>query len=360
MVKHPGPVPETLDEKRLEAFVGKVIGDFGGLLGGYLVALGDRVGLFRALAQGPATSPELAQRSGLDERYVREWLHGLAAIGYVTRGPSGTFRLSPEQAFLFAQEGGPCFFGGGVQEIFGAFRRFDDVARAFRDGAGVKPADYPEDFWTGLERFTTTWFENFLVTQWLPKLPEVQRKLEQGCVLADVGCGRGRALVKLAQAFPRSRFVGYDVHAPSLEVARAQAKAAGVEDRVRFEQVDAAKGLPAKADVVTMFDVLHDMARPQEALRAIRQALQPGGALVLLEINCADRPEDNVGPVAALLYGISVAYCMSASLGEGGAGLGTMGASHAVLRDLGARAGFREVRRIDIGNPFNVLYELPA
>jgi 2-polyprenyl-3-methyl-5-hydroxy-6-metoxy-1,4-benzoquinol methylase len=189
-------------------------------------------------------------------------------------------------------------------------------------------------------------------------MPDVERALETGGSVADVGCGEGLAAVILARRFPRATVVGYDEHAPSIARARERAEAAGVGDRVRFDVLDATSGLSGRFDVITTFDVVHDAVDPVALLRSVRDALRPGGIFVCLDINCADRAEDNVGPIAALLYGISVLYCMTTSLARGGHGLGTMGLPEPVLRDLAGTAGFRTVRRVPMDNPINSLYEL--
>jgi 2-polyprenyl-3-methyl-5-hydroxy-6-metoxy-1,4-benzoquinol methylase len=189
-------------------------------------------------------------------------------------------------------------------------------------------------------------------------MPDVQAKLERGAQVADVGCGRGRALVKLAQAFPNSRYIGYDVFAPNIERATANARAAGVADRVRFEQRDVSQGLPEPHDVITTFDVVHDAVDPVGLLRSIRQGLRADGVYVCLDTNCSDRLEENIGPLGAMLHGFSVLDCMTTSLARGGAGLGTLGFHEPKVRELSAEAGFPSVRRVPLENPFNHLYEI--
>jgi 2-polyprenyl-3-methyl-5-hydroxy-6-metoxy-1,4-benzoquinol methylase len=342
------------------AFTGRVLGDTAAVATVVLAALGDRLGLFASLAaEGPATSDELAARTGTDERYVREWAAGLVAAAYLERDPvTGRIVLPAAHIPTLAQEAGPTFFGGVHQELVGGIQRYHGVADAFRSGGGVALEDLHEDVWLGTERFTAGWHRNLLAQQWLPLMPDVEAKLRAGGRVADVGCGAGRGAVALAQAFPGCTVVGYDAHAPVVERARALAAEAGVADRVAFAVHDAADGLPERFDVITTFDVLHDAVDPQRLLTAIHDALIPGGAHVCLEINCADRAEDNVGPIATLLYGFSLLYCMTTSLAHGGAGLGTLGLPAARLRELAARAGFARVRRVEMDNPFNSLYEL--
>ncbi len=353
---------QTIDEASVEAFVGRAIGDLGGAMTTLFCALGDRLGLLKALAEGgPATSDELAARLGLQERYVREWLRGMTAAGYVDYDPgSARFALPPEHAPVLSQETGPLFFGGVYQELLGALSALDRVADAFRSGGGAPQEAYSTDFWEGMERFTASWFENLLLSEWLPAVPDVRARLDQGARVADVGCGAGRALIKLATAFPNSRFTGYDAFAAQLERARANAGGDGLADAIAFERRDvAAEGLPERFDVITTFDVVHDAVDPLALLKAIRAGLEPGGTYLLLEINSADHAHDNQGPIAQVLYGFSLLYCMTSSLAHNGDGLGTCGLPDREIRRLAADAGFGTVTRV-AENPFNVLYVLTA
>ena len=234
---------------------------------------------------------------------------------------------------------------------------FDQVLTAFRSGGGVSQSQYTDMMWDGLERFTSTWFENLLLQQWIPAMPDVKAHLERGCDVADVGCGRGRGLIKLAEAFPRSRYTGYDNFGPTVARATANARDAGVTDRVRFEERDVSKGLPAQFDVITTFDVVHDAVDPLQLLQSIRRALRPGGVYVCLDINCSDKLEENTNPLGAMFHGVSVFYCMTTSLANKGAGLGTLGFHEAKVRELCEKAGFSSIRRVPLENPFNNLYE---
>ena len=294
----------TIDQAKTEAFLGKVLSDTSGMTTTILASIGDRLGLFQQLAHGPATSTELANRAEINERYAREWLGAMASAGYVVYDPaSERFTLPAEYLPVLAQEHGPIFFGGMHQMLAGMVGPLNQVVQAFQHGGGVPQSAYDHNMWDGLERFTAGWFENLLIPVWLPAMPEVQAKLERGALVADVGCGRGKALIKLAQAFPRSRYVGYDSFAPTIEEATAHAQEAGVADRVRFEHRDVSAGLPEQYDVITTFDVVHDAIDPRGLLRAIRQALRPDGRYVCLDINCAEHPEGNAGPLASLFYG---------------------------------------------------------
>jgi SAM-dependent methyltransferase len=353
-------VAASIDSAKQEAFVGQVLANTSAAMVTTLAALGDRLGLFKTLAaSGPATSAEIAARAGIVERYAREWLGGMTSAGYVTYDPvTRRFALPPEHVAALADEGGPMFFGGVYEMLLSASSVVDRVAEAFRAGGGVPQSAYDDRFWDGMERFSGGWYDNLLVQQWLPAMPDVQRKLRDGADVADVGCGRGRALIRLAQAYPASRYVGYDAFAPSVERATEQAREAGVADRVRYEVRDAASDLPGRFDVITTFDVIHDAVDPVAVLRSIFRALKPDGIYVCLDANCSDKLEENTGPIGSIFHGISILYCMTTSLAGGGAGLGTLGLHEHKLRDLATVIGFRDVRRVPIEDPFNNLYDL--
>jgi SAM-dependent methyltransferase len=359
-VKDMMAVREAADPARTEAFVGKVLGDTTGFGVTLMSSIGDRLGLFKDLAAaGPATSAELAVRTGTNERYAREWLAAMASAGYLTYDPaSRRFTLPPEHAPVLAQEAGPFFFGGVQQEFIGFVSVLDRVIDACRNGGGVPGSEYPAEMWEGLSRFTAGWFENLLLPVWLPALPDVAAKLEAGADVADVGCGYGRAAIKLAQAYPRSRITGYDVVPANVERARAAAEEAGVGDRVRFAVLDATGDLPVQYDVITTFDVVHDAVDPLALLASIRRALRPDGIYVCLDINCQPDLEANLGPLGALFLSSSVLFCMTTSLAHGGEGLGTLGLHAHKLEELATAAGFGAVRQVDLENPFNNLYEL--
>jgi SAM-dependent methyltransferase len=349
----------ALDQVRQEKFVGKVVEQISGTMTTLLAAIGDRLGLFKNLAeQGPATSTELASRTKLNERYLREWLGGMATAGYLNYdAPANRFSLPVEHASVLAQENGPFFVGGIYQMLPAQAGVFDQVVNAFRNGGGVPQSQYTDMMWDGLERLTSTWFENLMLQQWIPAMPDVKAHLERGCDVADVGCGRGRAMIKLAQAFPRSRYVGYDNFGPTVARATDNAREAGVSDRVRFEERDVSEGLPAEFDVITTFDVVHDAVDPLQLLRSVRRALRPGGIYVCLDINCSDKLEENAHPLGAMFHGVSVFYCMTTSLANNGEGLGTLGFHEPKVRELCEKAGFSSVRRVPLENPFNILYE---
>jgi 2-polyprenyl-3-methyl-5-hydroxy-6-metoxy-1,4-benzoquinol methylase len=351
----------TPDLADVEAFAGRVTGDTSAWMVTTMAMIGDRLGLWRALADTrPVTSTELAQRTGTAERYIQEWLSSMAAYGYLTYEP-GTerFALPAAHAPVLATEG-PVFFGGLHHALYGLTGTLGQVVEAFRHGGGVPLSSYNDDWWHGLERFTSGWFDHLLPQVWLPAMPDVHMLLQRGADVADIGCGRGQALIRLAQAYPAGRYVGYDIHADSIAAARASADAAGVADQVRFECHDVAAGIPGDYDVITTFDVIHDAADPSQLLRVIRGALRPDGRYVCLDINASHRLQDNAGPLAAYFYGVSILFCLTTSLAQGGAGLGTCGFNEHTARRMCAEAGFGTVRRVEIDNPFNILYEVAA
>jgi SAM-dependent methyltransferase len=350
-------IETPLDEAAIGAFMQRTMGDAAGMMAGVLAMLGDRLGLFAALAEdGPADSAELAARAEVSERYTREWLHGMHAAGYLTIDrESGKFSLPAAHAPVLALEGGPVFLGGAFQLTLGYLRPIDRLIEAFRSGGGVPQSAFGEETWEGMYRLGRTWYENALVQQWLPAAGVVDQ-LENGARCADVGCGSGLALIQLARAFPHSSFVGFDSFDGQIERARRHAEEAGLSDRIRFELHDATGGIPGRYDLITTFDVLHDAAEPPALLCSIHQALSDDGTYLIMEMNCTDDAGDNVGPLGTLMYGISMLYCMTTSLAGGGAGLGTCGWPPAKLRELCLEAGFATVERLVIEDPLNALY----
>jgi len=349
----------SVDRAKTDVFLGKVLSDTSGLTTTIMAIIGDRLGLFTHLAKSPATSAQLATRADINERYAREWLGAMASAGYVEYEPaSGRFTLPTEHLPVLAQESGPVYVGGMHQMLAGMIGPLDQLIQTFKHGGGVPQSAYDHNMWEGLDRHTARWYENLLIPVWVPAMPDVKAKLEQGALVADVGCGRGRALIKLALVYPRSRYVGYDMFEPTIALANGYAQAAGVADRVRFECCDVSTGLPEQYDVITTFDVIHDAIDPRGLLRTIHQGLRSDGRYVCLDINCAERLEGNVGARGSLFYGLSVLYCMTTSLSGHGEGLGTVGLPEGKLRELSLEAGFSSVRRVPLENPFNNLYEL--
>jgi protein-L-isoaspartate O-methyltransferase len=353
---------QEIDPQKAQAFVGKVFLDTAGYFNTVIASIGDRLGLFKALATGgPASSEELARRAGVSERYTREWLWAMAAGGYVAYTHTDEqFSLPAEHAPALADEAGPAFFGGVHQLFVGMSSPLQQIIEGFRTGNGVPREAYSDDIWIGATRQSDGWYRNQLEQEWLPALPDVRAKLEAGARVADIGCGRGRLLLTLAKSYLTSRFVGYDSWKPQIDAATRAAREEGLDDRVSFETRDASKALGEKFDIVFAVDSLHDSADPAGMVRNVRDSLRPGGHFVVLEMKASDRLEENIGPLGSVFYGASVLHCMSLSLGQGGVGLGTAGVTEAKLTELALAAGFANVRSVPIQNQFNTLYELTA
>jgi SAM-dependent methyltransferase len=353
-------ITQEVDQAKLDEFVGRVVGELGAAISSAMVVLGDRLGLYRAMADGrPVSASELADRTATDGRYVREWLSNQAAGGYVSYD-AGTdeFFLSPEQSVALAQEGDPSFVAGAFQVITAAIKDEEKVARAFQTGAGVGWHEHHHDLFRGTERFFRPGYSANLVSSWIPALDGVQAKLEAGARVADVGCGHGASTLLMAEAFPRSQFVGFDYHGESIEHARAAAGAIGdgLNGRVRFE-VASAKEYPGTAyDLVCMFDCLHDMGDPVGAARHVRESLADDGTWLIVEPYAGDRLEDNLNPVGRVFYGASTLVCTPASRDqEVGLALGAQ-AGEARLREVVSAGGFTRFRRAT-ETPFNLVLE---
>jgi SAM-dependent methyltransferase len=347
-----------MDEAKLHGFVNKALGDIGSALTASLVVIGDKLGLYRAMADGrPVSSAELASRTETNERSVREWLSAQAASGYVTYDAgSGRYTLPPEHAVALTDEESPACVLGGFQGMTAAMRSEPKVAEAFRNGRGVGWHEHDADLFVGVERFFRPGYNANLIESWIPALDGVQEKLKAGARVADIGCGHGASTVILARAFPRSKFVGFDYHRPSVERARERAAAAGVSDRVRFE-VSSAKDFPGNYDLVACFDCLHDMGDPVGGASHVREALAPDGTWLLVEPRGEDRVEDNLNPLGRLFYSVSTLVCTQASLAqEVGLALGAQ-AGEARLKEVVTKAGFTRFRRATDA-PFNLVLEV--
>jgi SAM-dependent methyltransferase len=348
----------AFNEARLNELVGRAIVDFGAAFNAPLVALGDRLGLYRALAaRGPLTPAELARRTGTAERYVREWLNAQAAGGYVDYDPAtGRYGLSPEQRMLLADEGGPAFFVGAFQSAVAAGRIDAKLEQAFRTGAGIDWSEHDHRLFHGIERFFRSAYVANLVSSWIPALDGVEARLRAGARVADIGCGHGASTILMSEAYPASRFVGFDFHPASVEAARTRAAEAGVADRVRFEVASGKTFSGDRYDLVTVFDALHDMGDPAGAARQVLRALRPDGVWMIVEPFAGDRAEDNFNPVGRAYYAGSTLVCTPASLAqEVGLALGAQ-AGEARLREIVTGAGFTRFRRAT-ATPFNLVFE---
>lgn len=342
------------------AFVGKVIDHASGMMAIRLCAIGDRLELFKDLAEnGPASSEEMAARTGLNERYLREWIYGMALAGYLEFDKASR-RATLPQAHIPAlvEAGGPLYQGGLFKMFTGLMEPYEELIEAFQQGGGIDYSSYPEDFWKGLEHNSCVRYKNLLVSQWLPEMPDVQQKLASGGSFADFGCGAGRSSIELAKAYPDASFYGFDLFPQNIETARQNAIDEGVADRVQFEVHDISKGVPGKFDVVATFDLIHDMADPKAGLKALRQACKDDGVYVLMDVDCTDDPADNTGPLSVFKLGASLHFCMTTSLGQGGMGLGTVGLPESRVKAFCTEAGFASVRRLPIEHPLNALYEI--
>ena len=348
-----------MDPARLDAFLGKLVGDLGASLTAALVVVGDKLGLFRGLADGgPQLPEELAKRTSTDARYVREWLCAQAAAGYVEYEPAtGRFSLDEVQRTAFTDEASPAFFLGGFQVVDSVFKDEPKLTEAFRSGRGVGWHEHHPSLFRGTERFFRPGYNANLTTSWIPALDGVEAKLRAGARVADVGCGHGASTIVMAKAYPRSSFVGFDYHGPSIERARVLAAEAGVAERVRFE-VARAQDYPGDGyDLVAFFDCLHDMGDPIGAARNVRRSLAPDGTWLLVEPMAGDRIEDNLNPVGRVFYGASTMICTPAARSqEGGFALGAQ-AGEGQLRALLQQAGFGHVRRAAT-TPFNLVLEV--
>lgn len=347
----------AIDEPTLERFMGRLVGDAGATLGWQLAYLGDRLGIWKAMAgAGPLSASEVAAATGLNERMTREWLSAQAAGGYVVYdGKADTFTLPDEHAMALAEENSPVFLAGFIQAVVGIGRDIDKAIDAMQTGRGLGWGDHHHDLFTGTERFFRPAYETHLVGEWLPALDGVVAALQAGARVADVGCGHGSSTFVMARAFPASTFVGYDFHPESIERARKLAADEGVSDRVSFE-VARAEALPGSGfDLIAFFDCLHDMSDPKGAVEAAAAALADGGSVLLVEPFAHDRLADNLNPVGRVYYGASTLVCTPSSLSEGGPGLGAQ-AGEARTRALFDAAGFASFRRV-AETPFNVVYQ---
>jgi SAM-dependent methyltransferase len=347
----------AIDEAKLNELLGRFVNDFGATGFAATVVIGDKLGLYQALAAGPATPAELADRTSAHPRLVAEWLAAQAASGYVSYdSTSGRFWLTEEQEFALADEDGPMYLPGAFQVMVAAVKDEPKVTQAFRSGTGVGWHEHDPDLFAGTERFFRAGYAANLVSNWIPALDGVQAKLEAGAQVADVGCGHGASTILMAQAWPNSSFVGFDYHQPSIQHAQEAAAKAGVADRCRF-QVATAKTYPGSGyDLVAIFDALHDMGDPVGAAAHIRQTLAPQGTFMLVEPYANDRLEDNLNPVGRAFYAASTLLCVPHSLSEEPVlALGAQ-AGEQRLREVATAAGFGRFRRA-AQTPFNLVYE---
>ena len=352
-----GMTTSSLNHDKLNSLVGRVLDDMAGSYGALMGSLGHRLGLYKAMqGAGPISVRELAARSECEERYVAEWLKSQAAGGYIDYHPvSDTFELTPEQALVLADEESPAFMAIAMRLPGPLWAGQDRLVDAFRSGNGVAWSEHDERLHDGIAAFYRNGYKASLVSQWLPALEGVVERLESGISVADVGCGYGHSTILMAEAFPKSRFVGFDVHTSSIDAARRNVDGSDSDARVRFE-VAAATTYPGTFDLICFFDALHDMGDPVSAARYAAQALRPGGTVLLVEPFANDRLEDNLNTIGRLYYAGSTMMCVPHAISEGGrTALGAQ-AGEARLADVFRKAGFSHFRRA-AATPFNLILE---
>jgi len=348
---------KELDSSKLEAFIGKAVTDCGATLSSTLVVIGDRLGLYRAMAgAGPLTPAELAKRTETSERYVREWLINQAAGGYVEYdAATQRYSLPDEHAVALTDETSPYYIGGAFLIAAAVTRAEPRITEAFHTGAGMHWGEHDPILFVGTERLFRPGYAANLVQSWIPALDGVQQKLERGAKVADVGCGHGASTILLAQAYPNSTFYGYDVHGPSIERAKELAKAAGVADRITFEVATSTNYLGTDFDLIAFFDCLHDIGDPAETVAQARRALADDGTVLLVEPMAGDHVEDNFNPVGRFYSGASVLVCTPNGLATGHTALGTV-ATEQVLRETVLAGGLTRFRRAT-ETPMNRIFE---
>jgi SAM-dependent methyltransferase len=348
----------NVNPDKLNAFLGRALNDMGAAFQTALIILGERLGLYRAMAGAGALSPaELAKKTDTDERYVREWLCAQAASGYVEYdAKSEKFTLPDEQALLLAVDSGPAYLPAAYQIIASTVVDEPQLRETFKTGFGFGWHQHCADLFEGTERFFRPSYAGNLISSWIPALDGIEAKLKAGARVADVGCGHGASTLLMARAYPKATFVGYDYHAPSIEKARQRAKDEGLGDRITFG-VAGAKDFPGKEfDMVAFFDCLHDMGDPVGAAEHVRAALKPDGTWFIVEPAAGDKVEENLNPVGRVFYAASTMICTPASRSqEVGLALGAQ-AGEARLRDVAKKGGFKRFRRAT-ATPFNLILE---
>lgn len=346
-------------DQDIDAFLGRFVTDLGAVAHGASIVLGDRLGLYRALAElGPSTPEDVAARAGCDPRYVREWLCAQAASGYAHYDPAtARFHLDAAQTACLADETHPAFVAGGMAVVSAMHKDEQSVSERFRSGDGLGWHDHHDDLFTGTERFFRPSYVANLTSSWIPALDGVERTLDSGGRVADLGCGHGASTILLAQRFPEIEITGFDYHAPSIEIARQRAERAGVADRVRFEVAPADDFGDGRYDLICIFDALHDMGDPLAAARHIRSRLADDGTWLLVEPRAGDRVEDNLNPIGRIFYSASTFICTPASRAQTGAACLGAQAGPAVLRDIVEQAGFTQFREA-VESPFNLVLEI--
>ncbi|HSE11395.1 MAG TPA: class I SAM-dependent methyltransferase [Rudaea sp.] len=346
----------SINPDKLNAFLGKAVCDLGAAMSASLMIVGDRLGLYKSLAQGAATADELAARTGTNERYVREWLNNQAAGGYIEYdAANGRYAMTDEQQLCLADPNGPVDLPGAYNIVEATFHALTRTIDNFRTGGGMEWGEHHACLFHGTERFFRAGYNANLIGAWLPALEGVADKLERGAKVADVGCGHGASTILMAKTYPKSQFIGFDYHADSIDTARERAAAAGVANAT-FEVADAVSYADKDFDLIAFFDCLHDMGDPVGAAVHARSALKPDGTVMLVEPFANDAPEANHNPVGRVMYGASSQFCVPVSLARKGPALGAQ-AGEAKLRHVVVdQGGFRKFRRAT-ETPFNLVLE---
>jgi SAM-dependent methyltransferase len=345
----------AVDQDKLNAFLGKAVTDLGAAVSAVLMSIGDELGLYKALAANRMTSEELAAKTGTHERYIREWLGNQVAGGYVDfDGASGQYFLNPEQALCLADPSGPVDLPGAYLIVQDLYHVRERALQNFRTGTGMEWGEHHRCLFHGTERFFRAGYNAHLIDEWLPALNGVTAKLERGGRAADIGCGHGASTILLAKKFPKSQFIGYDYHGPSIEIARRRAVDAGTANAL-FEVADAGSYAGRDFDLIAFFDCLHDMADPAGAARHAHTALKPDGVCMLVEPMAGDALTDNINPVGRVFYGASSLICVPVSLARNGPALGAQ-AGERRLREVMMSGGFTKFRRAT-ETPFNLILE---
>lgn len=348
-----------INEEKLNEVLHKAVIDAGATMQAGLVVIGDKLGLYKAMAgAGSMTTSDLAAKTGTVERYCREWLRANAASGYVNYDAAAdTYELTAEQAMLFADDDSPAFLAGGFQMAVASLLAVPHVQEAFKTGGGYGWHEHDDDVFHGVERIFRPSYLTYLSTEWIPALNGVEEKLAKGGKIADIGCGHGASTIVLAEKYPNAEVVGFDFHRESITEARKRAEAAGLSDRVRFS-VEAAKDFNgAGYDLVTTFDCLHDMGDPAGASRHIRDMLADDGTWMIVEPFAADQVQDNLNPVGRLYYSVSTLVCTPSSLSQEVArGLGAQ-AGEKQIREVVSEGGFSQLKRV-AETPFNLVFEV--
>jgi SAM-dependent methyltransferase len=347
----------AIDMNKLNSFIGQFVTDLGAAVHSGMVVIGEKLGLYKALAAGPVTSAQLAAKTHTDERYLREWLASQAAGGYVTYDErTAQFSLSAEQEFALATEDSPAYLPGAFELALGSLAAVPRIAEAFRTGAGMGWHEHADGVFHGCEKFFRPGYAANLVSTWIPSLQDVKAKLEAGARVADVGCGKGASTLLMAKAFPKSKFFGFDYHGKSIEAASEAAKREGLSDRVSFEVASAKEFPGGNYDLVAVFDCLHDMGDPIGAAAHVRQSLAKDGTWMIVEPFANDQLKDNLNPVGRVYYSFSTLLCTPCSRSqEVGLCLGAQ-AGEKRIREVVGKAGFTRFRRAT-ETPFNIVYE---